>query len=207
MKTTGSLGTMMIALALAALAGCGGNVIVEASGGSGGAGGTGGGGTATTSPTTTQTTPAGYCDYACEKLTEVGCTDPTPGSCENGCLDAFNEYPGCTAELGELYTCLVDSITPACEAADPCSEELNAFSDCVGVNNGCGVEECAVGDDDSCYCGTSCEGSYLTADCGPKGAGYECWCWANDELIGTCVDTTLTCGVFDSCCGAAFFGD
>lgn len=204
------------ALVLSALAGCGGNVIVENTGGNGaggsggtGAGGTGAGGTGAGGSTSSSTTlpPATVCGSACAAANQQGCL---PGSsvseCVYQCVDLFSQFPTCQEEIADLYTCAVENLDSTCNSTG-CEEEALVFSDCVGGNDTCGTDSCAVGDDTSCSCQGECDGLILGTDCKEDVNGILCSCQIDYEEIGTCYDSTLTCDVLGGCCTDYFFGE
>jgi len=200
-------------LVLSAMAGCGGNVVVDPpTGGLGGAGGSGGGGGNTTTTTITTTTtsstippPATYCESVCTQANQYGCLDGLE-ECIQGCASTFEQYPECTSEVYGLYDCALGQIaTSGCNAGENCQKEVDAFSQCLGGSTPCGEDGC-FGSEDACTCEGQCDGQSLTVECYADAGGVQCVCSANGEPIAKCSGGDLSCSFFDGCCSEYFFG-
>jgi hypothetical protein len=191
---------VVAALVLSAMAGCGGNVTVDGSGGEGAAGGGGG--------TTTTPTPATYCQSICNQAGQYGCVDPSEVSaCVDSCVSLFQQYSQCTTEIYGLYDCAVGQFaTSGCNGSDSCQQQANAFSVCVGGEPPtCGTAACS-GSQDACSCQGECDGQVLEADCQVSKGGNQCVCLIDGNSVGACNDMSLTCDIYGGCCSAYFFG-
>lgn len=194
MKKTGLLAALG-ALAITFAAGCGGNVVVEPTGGAGGNGGS------------TTTDPASYCENACQEAVKYGCLEEGGvAECAAGCESIFTEYEGCSKEFTALYDCAMAGLAQfGCDASVQCEEESLLFGECInGTISTCGESKCSASPSD-CYCQGECEGQFLEVTCSEGPGGANCQCLSNGGLLGTCVDTSLSCDMFGGCCSSYFF--
>lgn len=194
------------ALGISALVGCGGNVVVDPPGGGpGGSGGEGGTPTVTT-PTGTTTTGVdvpSYCLVFCQEIVPTGCVEGGLSECQQGCADAFEQFPMCQDELKGLYDCLLaEELGPNCDIGTSCDDEIEVFTVCF--NGSSCTEYGCEGDPDGCACEGDCNGNYVETFCKDDGqGGFYCSCVVNGEGIGTC-EGAAACGIFDSCCAELF---
>lgn len=190
MTKLGVLGAA-IALCFAAATGCGGAVIWD---GSGGAGGT--------------TNPQSFCDGICASANAYGCLGGgTIEECALGCAQVFEQYPSCSKETQDLYSCLVDQFaSTGCDAgAEACQTETTAFAECAGGSSTCGSNECGgSGTGMDCFCTGECNNHVLEADCKSDGTTIGCACYVDGSVVGQCNDVDLACDVFNGCCAAYF---
>ena len=189
--------------------GCGGNVVVDGSGGAGGSGGSGG--TTSTSSLTPSTgtsiQPGDYCQSACDQLVEHGCLEADGlSACIQGCIDVFNEYPQCASEIVAVYDCVVGSLVgEGCGGSDvDCNSKQFKYEKCIAGPMECVEAGCASGSG-VCSCQGTCEGKELEAICEDGPSGVQCTCLINGEVVGICEDQELSCAVLDGCCSDYYF--
>lgn len=207
------------AAVFASAAGCGGKVVIEQ-----GAGGAGQGGSSNATSTTnvtvtngTSTVTSGVtggggaggdaqtnCTILCDVAAQQGCMDD---NCLFSCIDAASGGP-CAGEFAAWIDCAAkhaDEITD-CLMPKACGQLQAAYEQCL-TQPECGPQECAAGDDGSCSCAASCNGTKFEASCQPAGNGKSvCVCSIDGTPVDKCMNSSNSCDVSASCCGEIFFG-
>jgi hypothetical protein len=196
---------LLLALALASVAACGGKVVVDGAGAE-----AGGGGSQTTSSTGSGVDPA-ICTQFCDAEAANGCLGNAAG-CAVVCQKELANVGICADELIALFACDAKKAaeTAVCSSQLPCPELATAFDSCVipGSDVNVPLGGCTVGQ--GCDCMTSVNGDTYASDCtGPD--PVMCTCTKNDQLLGTCAapvpdDTNafLGCDLYLGCCAKIF---
>lgn len=213
-----SLAALIGAVVISGLVGCGGNVVVDGSGGDGGGGGsvtttgtgptgtTGSTGTTGTTTTTTTVSPPSYCSLLCNQADIYGCLGgSSQAECQDGCIQVFQQYIGCEVELKGYYDCVIAQFAESCDVGQQCDAQAQKLTECTGGTSPCEEYGCA-GAEGYCSCEGECNGKYLVTECKDEANGYStCSCSANGEYLGTCDQPQQSCGIFESCCTSYFF--
>lgn len=182
-----------------ALAGCGGNVVIDDPSGTGGS---------TSSSTTTVFDPSQFCLEVCTLADQKGCLQgQSVSTCTDGCATAYEQAPDCADEITALYQCAEDSIQQyGCDSpSGMCDAEVDKYSTCVGIST-CGANECGgSGTGTDCFCVGECKGATLETDCQTAGDGsIVCSCIVDGSYAGSCTDGDLSCDLFNGCCAVYF---
>jgi hypothetical protein len=143
------------------------------------------------------------CWAYCESFT--ACTGDTAWPMEE-CVAYCETFVGCEAPAEAYYACAVEALSDGCEGLGVCDELHLEAHRCTLRTTSC--EESA----DAC----SCDGGFLAIDSyvacerlggsGGGDAGVQCACTWNGELLGTCAQDAMDCGIETSCCVQFYFG-
>lgn len=214
----------LASLALALVAACGGNVVVDRGGATAtttGTTGSGGGTTTTTGTTTTGTTTTGtttgtttadLCTEMCTVLVQNGCQPGSVADCVPQCTDSFVQAGACAPQLDAVYQCYKPSLAQCPKDPPPqCNGELQAYAMCAqGGGGGCSSEDCSgsvgPGGETGCDCQQTCNGKPLEASCTTKQGQTVCSCLVGGNQVGTCSGSGPKdpCSLQSGCC-AQFF--
>lgn len=172
---------------------CGGNVIVESTGGAG-TGGAGGGDI------------AAVCTKLCNAMDASGC-QPSDPSCVESCATGIESIPSaCTDEYVAALDCIAGEIPQSgCEPFEGCPTELAVLSECLTAQSCSGIE--CVGADTSCSCKGQCAGEARAVECALSNGEYFCTCYGPSGQVGTCNEPVEEAGFCDlefGCCSAFF---
>jgi hypothetical protein len=174
-------------LALLAAA-CGGNVVVDATGGQGGTGGSGGGSSA--------------CEADCDAIATAGCPLPEQDQCVSQCLQGLAELGKCAPASIAYIRCHAQ--LPAAQVCSPgtCEDEQTALYSCAHPPGGCTVTSCTLGSGGT-QCPSTCGSNSYETVCTDTPPSYACTCTLNGATVGTCTETDSSLG---GCCWGIFAG-
>lgn len=199
------------ALVFAGLGACGGKVVIDAEGTGEGGAGAGGNGSAGTNTTTNGTGTGGgsqqsLCEQACGNLGTIPeCANP---NCLDGCMAEFTNAGDCLNEVTAAIQCIAENPGVGGECfSSACSPLLQALEDCKNQNESC-AGLCSDGQDGSCKCEGTCNGSAVATECFPQpGTTSVCVCSVNGMQVGKCQSTlgSFACGITEGCCAQFFF--
>jgi hypothetical protein len=142
------------------------------------------------------------CSNACSRIS--GCLS-APGSCVSDCMSV---NPSCAPPYIDWLECaglLVSNDT--CDMPADCREPLGDWIEC---ESWC-IEgaQCGKSSDGTCGCSVPACGptSLYDFQCFTGEPGSKCDCYADDELIGSCVDAASACTAepANNCCLTLFF--
>ena len=175
-----SLSLSALALALAATA-CGGNVVFVEGDGSGGAGSAVSTPSSSTSSVMTDAVSSSQTGMgdACQQFCAVApeCFGD-PGACASQCGQIY--VAGCEAQADALLLCLVQFIQAGCDLPpDACFFESEQYNQCVQPGD-CSNQDC-FGNELSCSCSGSCNGSFVEVDCKQDMNGSSCDCFFDGQ--------------------------
>ena len=168
--------------AAALIAGCDGNVLVDATGG-GGSGATDGGGGTGGDPGAVTPACLAYCEAVVQQQGCFGLDD-----CHARCMSLY--VPGCTAEVEAVLACLPDWLTGACQITYPSNNEdgclllIDDLDSCgSGTLDACPTQGPALVGETACEGHWDCPAAQLAISCDQNG---QCACLKNGVTVGEC---------------------
>lgn len=183
--------------------GCGGKVVIDATG-AGGAGGE----SSSSSTSSGMTSPD--CEGFCAALPEGACASGQ--DCINRCNEAFAR--GCAEQLSDFLSCIPQFIDNNClifylPDGSPCDPQIGGYTSCLDAQSGplmsgCTNVSASLVGTNSCKGEGSCGIGSLHVECTGDG---ECACSISGKLVGNCkalINGVELCGIGTSCCSAFF---
>jgi hypothetical protein len=197
MKTLSTKHLLLLAFAVAVLAGCGGKVEVDMDAYAGSASGSGPGDGA--GPV------ADPCASFCAKSTPLCGEGAFP--CEDACEATLANLGQCRDLRAKAYACYAEHVdTEGCSPSE-CDADLTAANQCVTPAGACDADTyCGVEKGD---CTTTCGGVEYSVECPMKkpdgsGTGTACTCRVGGQVVGTCAATLLDPFIWTGCCAQYF---
>lgn len=197
MKKLSTNHVLLLPLAVAILAGCGGKVEVDTDAYAGSASGSGPGGGAGT--------VADPCPAFCAKSKPICGEGAFP--CEDACEVTLANLGKCRDFRAKAYACYAGHVDAEGCSPSECDAELAAANQCVTPAGACATNTfCDVEKGD---CTATCGGVEYSVECPMKkpdgsGIGTSCTCRVGGQVVGECSASLLDPFIWSGCCAKLF---